>query len=1517
MIDNRRVQNPNTKPFDAIVAIDATFATTNFNGVGSGIVIAPSHILTAGHVVYNNAIPQNARVLLSTDVATLANPRINYVTNAAGNLVSNNTPVPANINVTAAPLFPLNFPTNTGNFSTDIALLTTQTPLTTEQNSFGMVVFLDPEDIDGAPITTAGYPATFSDGTQDSRTDDNTGRTLYSAKGKVHDVIGKDTRISYTEDVDTQGGQSGSGVWYDGDLFGENAQLVAAIHTLGVNNVFSNTDGTNSGVLISKEIYDSIIGQIEADSGTANANALPENTIVGSEPGFFSFITGSGDDNIVGSYRKERIIGQGGDDTLIGGGANDRLEGGDGVDQALFSDIFTNYDFTITDPSNPAFEFSHTDGTQSDGKDTTKDIEFGVFEFVDVIDKNGNRNPDGQDDDGNLFFVPLQVDPDDNTKLKDGPKITPDEDIFDNEGNKIGTITVESPAWMFDGDVNYTLTIGSEQGILFNFAYIIDTSGSMSGTPLAETKAAYQALTQSLIDDGIAGNSEFAVVPFNSSASLNAPLDAAGAISTINGLSAGGGTNFGPALTQAQNFFTSPARNNNATNIAYFLSDGFGFGANTNLQSVAEVRAFGIGNADLSSLNIIDSDNAVLLANPADLVTEFNAATVDRDTIERIDVKLAGKVVDTITPDQLIEDTLGLKFEGTIDGLEVTREAENEITFDVVFNNGNPTASLDYKITTGQEQLKDKTDDGTKEVIIFSVNQADFTDAENQSINKEIIGNDLDNTIEVQSGENTIFGNGGNDRFILSGGINLVDGGEGIDTVEIDKTQGEAGGVSKTGNIVNIGTDNTLLNVEFIEFSDVRLAVDTLSVSPILSLANKAILIDEGDSGSTVATFSINLSSVTTEDVVINFATRSNDANAGVDFTETTGQLTISAGESSGEIAVEVLGDTDIEGDEAVFLDLNVVSGGTFANGAMTEIAGVNILDNDSRITLPFTGLPVVSEGNPGENSNELILTLERFGGLNGSDTIEVEIVSAGDNPAQASDFVDGFFTRQVTFAPGEDTKTIDIAITGDQKIEDDETFGVRLKSVSGSALVPTEDILFTILDEDDDNKANLTSVSGIRKQQDEDNVIIFAAADFINAFNDADGDSLSKIQITSLPENGTLKLGDTAVTLGQEIEVAELSNLTFTPVTDFTGNTSFGWNGSDGTIYADQPAKVELNIQPLFRLSQSDGIFQPNKSASAQIQVRWLQSPTRNYEFGFIPVDDANGGLDTDGDGIIDINPDDPNYQTAALNRKQAIFNGNQSNSNNVLTRENAQGDFIVSEGQSITQLQSATLITGFNIFYLSDDTQTTFSTDNNSQNLGVSEGTGYNQLQFTDSQGEAVSFELSPTPVLVTPGNSTNRVQAEISLSRIADFENTIGLYAVDNLTGGIDINGDRIIDFKPGDIGYSQAAVERAVTFSAPSNGGTSSTTVDLQGGQVLGLFLIADADVNNFLSQNPDNKVDGGPLAYFSFTEANPDNKIHVMQLGSGDTNIFGFEDQFSGGDQDFNDIIASVTYQNFI
>jgi ribosomal protein L35AE/L33A len=84
----------------------------------------------------------------------------------------------------------------------------------------------------------------------------------------------------------------------------------------------------------------------------------------------------------------------------------------------------------------------------------------------------------------------------------------------------------------------------------------------------------------------------------------------------------------------------------------------------------------------------------------------------------------------------------------------------------------------------------------------------------------------------------------------------------------------------------------------------------------------------------------------------------------------------------------------------------------------------------------------------------------------------------------------------------------------------------------------------------------------------------------FSNHFTEVDAsDSLQTLKITALPTHGTLKLGDNAVSLNQEISASQLGKLTYTPTLDYVGSDSFDWNGSDGTTYAAKGAQVTLVI--------------------------------------------------------------------------------------------------------------------------------------------------------------------------------------------------------------------------------------------------------------------------------------------------------------------------------------------------
>jgi T1SS-143 domain-containing protein len=102
-----------------------------------------------------------------------------------------------------------------------------------------------------------------------------------------------------------------------------------------------------------------------------------------------------------------------------------------------------------------------------------------------------------------------------------------------------------------------------------NVVLMIDTSGSVAGSSLAEEKAA----AINLLNAGINGG-QVLVVDFNDSTHNSGWVSVAAAISYINNLSAGGDTNYDAALQGVETFFAQNATPAAAQTVAYFLSDG-------------------------------------------------------------------------------------------------------------------------------------------------------------------------------------------------------------------------------------------------------------------------------------------------------------------------------------------------------------------------------------------------------------------------------------------------------------------------------------------------------------------------------------------------------------------------------------------------------------------------------------------------------------------------------------------------------------------------------------------------------------------------------------------------------------------------------------------------------------------------------------------------------------------------------------------------------------------------------
>lgn len=155
------------------------------------------------------------------------------------------------------------------------------------------------------------------------------------------------------------------------------------------------------------------------------------------------------------------------------------------------------------------------------------------------------------------------------------------------------------------------------------------------------------------------------------------------------------------------------------------------------------------------------------------------------------------------------------------------------------------------------------------------------------------------------------------------------------------------------------------------------------------------------------------------------------------------------------------------------------------------------------------------------------------------------------------------------------------------------------------------------------------------------------------------------------------------------------------------------------------------------------------------------------------------------------------------------------------------------------------------------------------------------------------------------VVPGTSGS-VDVEFHWTfRQAAYNNEFGVYAVDNADG-------QVSGIDPGEAGYAAAVAQRAQVIFRSGSGAGARSELTLTAGQRLGIYFVQDGTTRNWAANNPNNVAGQGPIAFFSFDAANPDNIDHFRSgaLGEG-AKQFNVEDLLGGGDRDFNDAILRM------
>ncbi len=223
---------------------------------------------------------------------------------------------------------------------------------------------------------------------------------------------------------------------------------------------------------------------------------------------------------------------------------------------------------------------------------------------------------------------------------------------------------------------------------------------------------------------------------------------------------------------------------------------------------------------------------------------------------------------------------------------------------------------------------------------------------------------------------------------------------------------------------------------------------------PSASIDNPTV--QEGDSGTVDATFTITLSEGAPGTASVRYETADGTATAGEDYTAVSGTLDVASGATSATVTVPVLGDTLDEADETFTLRLSDASGLALASAA----AEATIVDDDDAPSLSIADASL-AEGDAGSAPMTFTVSLDAESGR----TVTVDYATADGTAAAGDDYT--ATTGSLSFGAGITERTIEVAVLGDTVAEGDETFTVTLSNADNATLADNEGT-GTIQDDDD-----------------------------------------------------------------------------------------------------------------------------------------------------------------------------------------------------------------------------------------------------------------------------------------------------------------------------------------------------------------------------------------------------------------------------------------------------------------
>ncbi|HVI73210.1 MAG TPA: Calx-beta domain-containing protein, partial [Pyrinomonadaceae bacterium] len=194
--------------------------------------------------------------------------------------------------------------------------------------------------------------------------------------------------------------------------------------------------------------------------------------------------------------------------------------------------------------------------------------------------------------------------------------------------------------------------------------------------------------------------------------------------------------------------------------------------------------------------------------------------------------------------------------------------------------------------------------------------------------------------------------------------------------------------------------------------------------SPALSISD--VSVNEGNSGTTTAVFTVRMSVISAKAIQVTYATANGSASAGSDYVETTNTLVINAGQLEGTISVPVNGDTENETNETFLLNLTQAFQATILDGQ-----GTATILNDDGTTVPLQLLLDESGPDPIQAAalDSMLLLRDPFPVVNNNSFM---------NPAPDRNTRVMLFVRNLQLGPGEPASSVVVTLVDGNNVSYD-----------------------------------------------------------------------------------------------------------------------------------------------------------------------------------------------------------------------------------------------------------------------------------------------------------------------------------------------------------------------------------------------------------------------------------------------------------------------------------------------